>query len=75
MGDSADTAREKQAAKKVPKRKKPVLGPPVPKHRPSADARAFGAATAIFVPPELQHEAGPKKPTVPKNIVKSKIVG
>jgi len=62
MGDSADTARERQAAKKVPKRKKkPVLGPPVPTFKPSADARAFGAATSIFVPPELQNERGPKK--------------
>jgi hypothetical protein len=66
MGDSADTAREKLAAKRVPKRKKPVLGPPVPTFKPSADARAFGASTAIFVPPELQHE-GPKAP--PRSIM------
>ena len=73
MGDSADTAREKQAAKRVPKKKKPVLGPPVPIFKPDADARSFGAHTAIFVPPELQHEAGPKPKPVPRSSVVLKI--
>jgi len=58
MGDSADTAREKLAAKRVPKRK--------PK-KPSADARAFAAATSIFVPPELQHIGATKAP--PRSVV------
>jgi len=58
------------AAKKAPKKER--MGPPAPPpKKPSAGARAFGASTAIFVPPELQHEVGPTKrvPKKPESVV------